>query len=93
VNGSFGLPFRAPGPSILAQPISVGLPGFGGLLLDPRVAELVQSEVFVGGGWRVDFYFPFDPILLSTPVHFQAALVRSDPLLGTVVTWTPPITL
>ncbi|MBL8896094.1 MAG: hypothetical protein JNM84_00630, partial [Planctomycetes bacterium] len=91
-SGSLGLLFGAPGPSILAQHIGVGLPGFGGLLLDPRVAELLQTEVFVGGGWRVDFYFPFDPILLSTPVHFQAALVRLDPLLGTVVTWTPPIT-
>lgn len=93
-NNNFGLIFAAHSSALLAQPIRVGLPGFGGLLLDPNATELVSTEVFGGTAspFRVDIYFPFDPILLTTQVHFQAALVRFDPLLGTVVTWTPPVT-
>lgn len=92
VSGELGLLFGAPGPALLSQAIPLGLPGHGGLVLDPAVAQLLRVEPFLGGGWREDIYFPFDPILLSTQVHFQSANMRLDPVLGTIVTWTPPIT-
>jgi hypothetical protein len=92
VSGQFGILFGAPGPALLSQAIRLGLPGHGGLVLDPAVAQLLRVEPFIGGGWREDIYFPFDPILLSTQVHFQSATMRLDPVLGNVVTWTPPIT-
>ncbi|MCB9881386.1 MAG: hypothetical protein H6834_06315 [Planctomycetes bacterium] len=87
----FGILLAAPASAALSQPLYAGLPGNGGLLLDPNAAQVMDTEMFLGAPWRVTFRFPFDPALLGAPIHLQAAYLGQHQVFGTVLDWSPPL--
>jgi hypothetical protein len=95
VQDNFGLLFVSVGSPLLATPILQIPTGNGGLLLDPASISLIDARPLNGvTSWPFVASFPFDPAIVSAPIHLQAvlgdALTRpSQPLLH----WTRPVTI
>ncbi len=90
----FGLLFAAVGRPLLGSPIFLLPTARGGLLLDPAAMSLVEVRPLSGGSWYFVVSFPFDPAILSVPLHLQAVVGEglASPQ-ATQLFWTRPLTI
>ncbi len=90
----FGLLFASVGQPVLASPIALLPAARGGLLLDPSSTSLLEARPLTGGSWYFVVSFPFEPALLSAPIHLQALLGEGLATPQALqLFWTRPVTI
>lgn len=92
---NFGLLFISVGSPLSNVPFLLMPTAQGGFLLDLENLSLVDARPLIGtGAWPFVVSFPYDPAVLSAPIHLQAVLgdVFTNPIQP-LLFWTRPITI